>query len=178
MTKFQRIAAFLALLLALSLLTTTGCKKDEGGDEEGGTEEGGEQEDNPLAGNWVEIELAQLNGLKITVPEGTEPSPMGGDVMIMAMEASFTVGVAGSSVPETLDAATAEATELYSATNIEGETLDDGWALTFVNEGSLGTSYWVQVRREISGTTYWCQTSIGFEMQADGALQACKSMHM
>ncbi len=178
MKNLQRLAAFLVFLLTLSVFASTGCKKDEGGDEESGSEEeGGEEEDNPLAGNWVEIELAQLDGLKISVPEGSEPSPMGGDLMIMAMEASFTVGHASASHPQTLDAAKSEATELYSATNIEEETLEDGWALTFVNEGSLGTNYWVQVRREIGGTAYWCQTSIGYEMQADGALRACKSMH-
>ena len=173
---FRRISALLVLLLAVSTLAAAGCKKDGG--EEGGGEEGGGEEGGGVDDSWVEIELAEMDGLKISVPEGTEPSMMGGSVMIMAMEASFTVARASSSTPATLEAAKTEATSMYSATDIEEENLEDGWALTFVNEGSLGTNYWVQVRRTINGTDYWCSTSIGFEMQADGALAACKSMHM
>ena len=52
----------------------------------------------------------------------------------------------------------------------------DGWVLTYENKGSMGTNYWLKVRREIDGKAYMCDTSVSKEEQRKAALEICKSL--
>jgi hypothetical protein len=77
--------------------------------------------------------------------------------------------------PQTLDEAKEDA-KLFSPANLKTETLADGWAMTFENKGSMGTNYWVDVRRTIDGKLYKCSTTGSDAGQSAAALAACKSL--
>tara|TARA_R110002096_G_scaffold42143_3_gene113575 strand:- start:57929 stop:58414 length:486 start_codon:yes stop_codon:yes gene_type:complete len=121
------------------------------------------------------ITLAELDNLKVDVAEGTEPNKMGGELMIMSMDESFTVGPVSSSTPATLDDAKKVAAEEKGA-EIKSGSLDDGWWISYQAPSSLGESFYLKVRREIAGKSYICQTSVGHKSLRDGALAACKSL--
>ncbi len=162
-------------LLSLSLIGTLflcACGKEEKKATEGAAK-AGESAD---LGSKATITLAQLDNLKIDVAKDTEPSMMGASVMIMSMEESFTVEAESKGQPTTLEAAKKEATELYNATDLQEETLPDGWLITYKNAGSMGDNYWLKVRREIGGKAYTCGTSVGNKTLRDGAIAACKSL--
>ena len=172
--KLRFLYAFttLALIFALSCDSSKEKTSDENKPEK--EKKGSESEDE---GGMVTVELEQLDGLKVDLPKGTEPGDgMSGGVMIIGMDVSVMINVAGEYDPKTLEDAEKEATETYSGKDLKSEELPDGWVLTFTNEGSLGTNYWVQSRREIGGKAYFCSTSVGHELQARGALAACKSL--
>ena len=149
---------FLSLAIALGA-----CSKKDGDGEGGG-------------GDSATITLADLDGLKIDVQKGTEPSKLGSSVMIMSISESFTVDVASDSTPQTLDDAKKQATELYNAKDIEEVKVEGGWGITFANKGSMGENYWLNMRREINGKAYWCSTSVGHKTLRDGAVRACKTL--
>ena len=60
--------------------------------------------------------------------------------------------------------------------NVKSEKLADGFATTFDNKGSMGASYFVQVRRDLGGKSYWCETTSSSSEQQAHALEACKSL--
>ncbi|HEU0036046.1 MAG TPA: hypothetical protein VFQ53_35785 [Kofleriaceae bacterium] len=77
--------------------------------------------------------------------------------------------------PRTLDEAKADSAML-TPTNVQTTPLPDGWALTFESAGGTATSYFVEVRRTIAGTSVRCR-SIGSDRgQAESVLAACKSL--
>lgn len=183
---------FSVFTVALALTTSACCGGDSGstsgstGIEGSGstTTQGGEKtvsttpssESGDPAPQKNTITLAELDNLKIDVAPGTEPTKMGSDLMILSMQESLMVGVASSSGPDTLEKAKREATEMFSGTNISEETLEDGWALTFENTGSLGKNYHVNIRRTIGGKAYYCHTMVANKVLSEGALRACKSL--
>jgi hypothetical protein len=77
--------------------------------------------------------------------------------------------------PKTLDEAKTDAAD-YSPKNVKGETLPDGWTLTYDNSGSMGANYFVTVRRDIGGASYKCSTTGSDPKQAEAVLAACKSL--
>ena len=116
-------------------------------------------------------------GLKVEAPASAEVSDaIGGEgLMLQAPGLILTVEEAGEMTPKTLAEAKEQAS-MYSPENIKEETLEDGWAMTFENKGGMGMSYWVHVRREIDGTSYWCTTTAAQVEQQTNALAACKSL--
>ena len=65
---------------------------------------------------------------------------------------------------------------MYSPKNPKDEKLADGWAYTFENTGGMGTNYFVNVRRDIGGKSYWCETTASTPEQQTAALDFCKSL--
>ena len=112
-----------------------------------------------------------------SVPTGTEAKDaiVGDGMMLQGPGIVANVEVASDTRPKTLADAKKDA-EMYTPKNLKEETLPDGWALSFENEGGLGKNYWVEVRRDIGGKAIWCETTASQPEQQENALKACKSL--
>jgi hypothetical protein len=132
------------------------------------------EEPTPAAGGAVE--LTKL-GLKAEAPAGASigDAIMGEGVMIQGDDLMATVEVASDSKPKTEEDAKKEA-DVYTPKNWKSEKLADGFAVTFDNEGDLGANFFVQVRRDIGGKSYWCETTASSAEQQANALAFCKSL--
>lgn len=129
------------------------------------------------AGGAKVITIAKL-GLKGTAAGETEEPMMGsGDpIMIMASTFTLTLSEAKTTDPKTIKNAQDIAAG-FNATNIQTETLPDGWAVTYQNKGGdLGPNFFVSVRREIGGKGYLCETMQNNTDQQKAALAFCKSL--
>lgn len=150
-------------------------KKAEGDDAkaEGGepAAEGGEPK--PEGGAAGEVALTKT-GLKGDAPAGTSVSTMMDDDMVQGPNLVVTIGK-GEGKPKTGEEAQKEA-EMYGPKDPKVETLEDGYVLTFTNEGGMGTNYWVNAYREIGGAAYWCSTTGSSQEQSDNAVAFCKSL--
>lgn len=121
------------------------------------------------------VELTKL-GLKMDAPAGsTAGDGIVGGIMVQGPGLVVNIDIASDSRPKTVEDAQKEA-DMYSPKNIKTEKLADGWALTFENTGSMGASYFVNVRRDIGGKSYWCETTASQPEQQTNALAACKSL--
>lgn len=154
-------------IVLLAGMVALGCDDKKGEGASGGSGGGGEA---------AAVELAKL-GLKADAPSGSQVSdaPIGEGVMIRGPDLVVTVEAAGDDKPQTAEAAKEDA-DMYSPKNLKTEKLADGWAMTFENKGSMGTNYFVKVRRDIGGKAYWCETTCTSTAQRDNALRACKSL--
>ena len=153
----------IAIMISAALLGAGACKKTNS---EGG---GG-------GGKAVATKLPKL-GLQIDIPgdivnvgdavmaEGN--SIVGSDVGAMQVEIFKD--------PQTIDQAKDDA-KMFNPKNVKEEKLADGWTLSFENTGSMGTNYWVTVRRDIGGKTYKCWVTGNTKGQADATLAACKTL--
>lgn len=119
------------------------------------------------------VTLASL-GLEAPLEGEVQVNEMMGSLVVQAGELTVTVE-SGEGKPETGEAAQ-EAAADHSPADPKLETLPDGYVLTFTNTGSLGTNYWVEVRRELAGKPVWCTTTANAQAQADAALAFCKSL--
>lgn len=122
-------------------------------------------------------ELELPNGLKVPVPEGTEVSelPVPNSYMVRGPGLVFTVE-ASTLEPESLDAAKAQVEQMLpNNTNVQGETLDDGWVMT--HDSPSGTAFFAVVRRTIGETTVVCKTTTVSDEQRVAAVRACKALH-
>ena len=126
-------------------------------------------------GKKSSVDLTKL-GLKMDAPEGSTASDgiMGG-VMVQGPNLVVTVDEASDTRPKTAEDAAKEA-DMYSPSNPKSEKLSDGFAFTFENTGGAGKNYWVNVRRDIGGKSYWCETPSSSPEQQANALAACKSL--
>ena len=124
----------------------------------------------------VTVTLDELDGLKIDIAEGTDTEKVGGDIMIITMDESFTLGPASLTTPATLGEAKRQASKVDDVTKLKSETLSDGWLLEYQGKTSLGDTYYLMSRREIDGNAYYCGTSVGHKSLRDGAVTACKSL--
>ena len=122
-----------------------------------------------------EVTLAAVDKLKIDLSESTAPQKMGGGVMVLTMEESFTLAASAPNDPKTLKQAVALAKE-EGGSDLKEEELEDGWALAYTTTKGDKKYYAAKVRRRIAGKDYSCQTSVGFEVLRDGAVRACKSL--
>ena len=120
-----------------------------------------------------EISLPKT-GLKGTAPGKAEVSDMMGSDMVSAPGLVVTVHP-GEGKPKTIEEAKKEA-DMFSPKDLKEEKLADGFVLTFNNEGGMGKNFHVNVRREIDGKGYWCQTMASQQEQADNAVKFCKSL--
>ncbi len=123
------------------------------------------------------LELSSL-GLKIEAPAGTEVKPgLGGKGhMIQGPGLVLTVNESSDFTPKTLEDGKKESESYNGVKNLKEETLEDGWAVTWENEGGMGTNYVVNVRREIGDKSVWCSTTAAQPEQQANALAACKSI--
>jgi hypothetical protein len=116
-------------------------------------------------------------GLKADVPEGSKVSDsiVGEGNMIQGPNLVVDIAPASDTTPKTLAEAKEEA-DMYTPKNPKEEKLADGFAFSFENTGSMGTNYFVNVRREIGGKAFWCTTTASNPEQKANALAACKSL--
>jgi hypothetical protein len=96
---------------------------------------------------------------------------MGLTGVVQTVATTVSVRVANETDPKDLDAARTAAAS-RSPTKQSDERLGDGWVFLF--EG--GGNYFVQVRRELSGTAYWCESTDTTPEQQAAALAFCKSL--
>jgi hypothetical protein len=156
----------IALIASAALFGTACKKKDDAGSASGKATEG-----KPAA-----TKLAKL-GLQIDVPgETVVGDGIGGDQATMLSGPGIgALQVDIPKTPQTLDEAKSDAS-MYTPKHLKSETLPDGWVLTFENTGSMGTNYWVQVRRDVGGKTYNCGTTGSEAGPAKAVVDACKSL--
>jgi hypothetical protein len=154
----MRLASIFSLAL-VTIVSAAACGKDSSG---GGATEA--------------VTLDKL-GLQADLPKGATVGDgiLGDGVLIQGADLVVSVEEASNTRPATVEAAKEEA-DMYSPKSLETESLADGWALTFENTGSMGTNYFVQVRRDIGGKTYWCDTTASRPAQKTNALAVCKSL--
>jgi hypothetical protein len=147
------------LVLISMVALAVGCSKSEGG-----------------GSASTSVNLAKL-ALKADAPAESEVGDaiMGEGIMVRGPNLVATVEVASDSRPKTVKDAQEEAS-MYSPTNLKTENLPDGWVLTFQNKGDMGANYFVNVRREIGGKAYWCDTTCSAPEQQANALSFCKSL--
>jgi hypothetical protein len=115
-------------------------------------------------------------GLTIDVPGEVrvDKAIMGEGQMLMGSS----IGAMQVEIPkeaQTLAQAKEDA-QMYSPKNLKEETLADGWVLTYENKGSMGSNFFVDVRRTIDGKSYKCWVTTGESSQATNVLAACKSL--
>jgi hypothetical protein len=84
--------------------------------------------------------------LQVEAPAGTKVKTLAGRQMLQGPGLGAVVQLAGATKPADLAAAKKEAANL-TPENASEEVLADGFVYTFENKGSLGTNYWVMVRR-------------------------------
>jgi hypothetical protein len=128
------------------------------------------------AGAAGPVDLTKL-GLKADAPAGTSigDAIIGEGVMAQGPGLVVNVEVASDTRPKTEEDAKKEA-EMYTPKNFKSEKLEDGFAVTFDNEGGMGANFFVNVRRDIGGKTYWCETTASSAEQQANALAFCKSL--
>jgi len=129
----------------------------------------------PKAGSAQETKIDKL-GLKADLPEMSQVTDglSTGSVMVMGT-APVNIQVAKPDDPKTVDAAKKDAS-MFKPTDFKDAKLADGWSLTYENTGSMGTNYWLVVRREIGGKTYRCDTSVNSDDQRAAAMKICLSL--
>ena len=114
-------------------------------------------------------------GLKVEAPAGSKVSTLAGRQMLKGPGLGAVVQLAGSTKPGDLAAAKKEAANL-TPQNAAEEALADGFVYTFENKGSMGTNYWVMVRRTIGDKQIWCESTALSADAQKAALEACKSL--
>jgi hypothetical protein len=137
---------------------------------------GDNKTDAPAGAKAGPVELTKV-GLKMNAPAGSTVGDQiaGSGVTVQGPNLVVNVEEASDSRPKTGEDAQKDA-DMYSPKNAKVEALPDGWTLTFDNEGGMGKNYFVQVRREIGGKSYWCETTASSPEQQRNALDACKSL--
>jgi len=122
------------------------------------------------------VELTKL-GLEAEVPAGTTIGDafVGEGVLVQGPNLVAIVEVA-STTRSTTEAEVEVEARAYTPKNFKTERLADGFAVTFENEGSLGTNFFLQVRRDIGGMSYWCETTAASAEQQAAASAFCKSL--
>lgn len=164
----------IALPLALSLAAACGgdTKTDPKSGDKTAAKDGAKADDK--AGGPVDLPKF---GLKADAPAGAEvkDAMIGEGHMVQAPGLVVNIELASESRPKTGEDAQKDA-DMYGPKNPKVETLADGWALTFDNEGSMGKNFFVNVRREIDGKSIWCETTAAEAAQQANALAFCKSL--
>ena len=132
---------------------------------------------NAAGDGTVKQELDGLPGVEVRIPEGTRVSKnaVGFGVMLKGPGVSMTIGAALDVDATTLEEAKENA-QSYSPTNLEGETLPDGYLLTYENQGSMGTTYWLVGRRRLGNVAYSCGVRSPKKDHQQSAIAICKSL--
>jgi hypothetical protein len=117
-------------------------------------------------------------GLQVDVPgEVIVSDGLGKNAQMLSgpQVGGMNIAEASDTDPKTVKDEQSEA-QMFTPKNLKTETLPDGWAVTFENTGSMGTNYWVEVRRNIGTKSYICSGTEDTADKAQGALTACKSI--
>ena len=124
----------------------------------------------------VSIDLPKL-GLKAEAPAETavNDAPLSSGHMIMGTGLVVTVEEASDTRPKTIEESKTQA-EMFNPKNVKDEKLADGWVVTYDNEGGMGKTFFVDVRRDIGGKAYFCTTALSEAAQRDNAVNFCKSL--
>jgi len=148
--------------ILFALVAAVGCGKKDGG---------GSSDDKPAA-----VKLPKIV-LQLDIPgEAMVSDPVMADVgNSINGEAIGAMQVEVMKTPKTVDEEKADAAD-FKPKNLKAEPLADGWALSWENTGSMGTNYWVTVRRDIGGKPYKCWTTGSKPDQAKNVLAACKTL--
>jgi len=123
------------------------------------------------------LALEGLPGLEARVPAGTQASKnaMGIGVMLQGPDVSVTIGPDLDGDAANLDQAKKNA-QAYSPTDLEGETLSDGYVLTYTSEADGRVNYWLVGRRRFVDTAYTCGVSSPKKAHQQTAIAICKSL--
>lgn len=180
---------FLALICVSFLAFSVACDAPEEEEEETTEEEGAEEEAEGEEAEEGEEEAAEAEepagpvelgelGVRAEVPaDGEVGDAIGTDgVMVQAPGLVVTINEPGEFSKTDVEEARAEAEDLYSAENVETEELEDGWVLTFTNEGGGSTNYWTQSYRTVGDVEILCETTAISEEQQTNAVEFCKSV--
>ncbi|HVK71947.1 MAG TPA: hypothetical protein VM734_01450 [Kofleriaceae bacterium] len=164
------------LFVALASLAVAGCKKkEEGSPASSGSTAASAKPGAELAKPASPTKLPKLD-LQLDVPgEVLVSDGIGAEGHLVNGPSVGAISIEVAKEAQTLDQAKSDA-EAFTPKNLKSETLADGWALTFENTGSMGTNYWVTVRREIGGKSIACTTTGGEAAQAAAVLAACKTL--
>lgn len=114
-------------------------------------------------------------GLVMDAPGCTVGDGVAGGALVEGQEMMLTVDVATAEYPRTAEAAVGEV-EMFNPEAVEKEALADGFVLRFETQGDVGRNYFVQVRRALGETAYWCEATVTTPALAEAALAACKSL--
>jgi hypothetical protein len=115
-------------------------------------------------------------GLSIDVPgEIRVADAIMGDGNMVQGERVGAMQIEAMKAPKSLDEEKTDAAD-FSPKNVKTETLPDGWVITYDNKGSMGTNYFVTVRRDIAGKSYKCWATGGDADQAKAVVAACKTL--
>lgn len=125
----------------------------------------------------VTVTLDGLPGLEADVPAGTRvaKAALGTGVMLKGPGVSMTIGPFRDVDASNLGEAKKNA-EAFAPKNVEGEKLSDGYILTYENEGSMGTNYWLVGRRKIEDAAYSCGVRSPEKAHQQNAIAICKSL--
>lgn len=125
----------------------------------------------------VTVELEGLPDLQAQVPAETRVADNAMDlgVMLKGPGVSMTISPFRAVDASTLDEAKKNA-EAFSPKNLEGETLPDGFILTYESNGKTGATYWLVGRREIEGVAYSCGVRSPKKAHQQSAIAICKSL--
>lgn len=125
----------------------------------------------------VRLELEGLPDLEARVPSGTTMSKnaVGIGVMLKGPGVSMTIGPALEVDAASLEDAKHNA-QSYAPEDVEGQTLSDGYILTYESTGSTGTNYWLVGRRTFADAAYTCGVSSPKKEHQQSAIAICKSL--
>jgi hypothetical protein len=117
-------------------------------------------------------------GLTAELPEGATVMKGMSDnsAMISTDAATLNVSLAKDTDPKTVDEGKSGAMLGDKGRGLTGEKIADGWIVTWENTGSMGDNYWLNMRREIGGKGYMCDTMQSNEAQRKAAIEICKSL--
>lgn len=181
-SRMWRRICLAASILLLSSASGTWAQAGEADDADEASEAGkadGREPDKASAADEaalapLALELAPLHG---DAPPGAKVSEMMGGILVQAPDLVAMVEAVPMTRSKPLDADGFLAEiEMYAPQKVVRETLDDGWMVTFLNEGDAGTNYWVHVRRKIDGKLWKCTTTAATELQQHNAVAFCKSL--
>jgi hypothetical protein len=144
--------------------------------DKGGAEKADKADDKAEEGSESKDTKIEQVGLTATLPAMSQVSDaIGGKGAMVLGTAPVTITEAEADDPKDVKAAKEEA-DMYNPKNFKEEKLADGWVVTFENEGSMGTNFWMKSRREIGGKAYICDTSVSKDEQRAAAIEICKSL--
>lgn len=130
----------------------------------------------PVAGGTIELTKLGLQA-QGAADARVSDAFVGEGVTVLGTTLMATVEAAGDDRPKTEGDAKKDAEKTYTGVRAwKSETLPDGFAATFENEGDLGTNYFVSARRDVGGTPYWCATTVASVDEQAAALAFCKSL--
>ncbi len=152
-------------------------EEQEDTEEEGDDEEAEEAEEEEAAQEGPQ-ELAEL-GVSAVIPEGSSvgDAMMSDDgVTVDGGDHAITIDVPEDDDAKDMEESKRQAEEFFSAENMEVTELDDGWILSYTNEGGAGTNYWVTGYRDIDGNEVSCAVTSGQEIHQTTGVEFCESL--